>query len=231
LKLVSGCFQNDYGDQLVLKEYLVYKIYNLLTEQSFHVRLLDLSYEDESAKKKSFTQHAFLIEDEKALAKRNNCKILKIEHISRDYTDRQQMILVYMFEYMIGNTDYGFTVNHNTVLIQSTEDSTSKPFVVPYDFDYSGFVNANYAVPADGIEIADVRQRYYMGFMLTMNELNNVTTIFNNKKDDIYPLINNFQLLTEKNRKDIINYLDDFYKTINNSKESKSIFINGARKE
>src|SRR6478672_3131487 len=84
LKLVSGCFQNDYGDQLLLKEYLVYKIYNLLTEKSFHVRLLDLSYEDESAKKKSFTQHAFLIEDEKALAKRNNCKILKIEHISRD---------------------------------------------------------------------------------------------------------------------------------------------------
>ena len=69
LKLVSGCFQNDYGDQLVLKEYLVYKIYNLLTEKSFHVRLLDFSYEDENGKKKPTSQHAFLIEDRKRLPK------------------------------------------------------------------------------------------------------------------------------------------------------------------
>ena len=121
----------------------------------------------------------------------------------------------------------GFTVNHNTVLIQSIVDSTSKPFIVPYDFDYSGFVNADYAVPADGIEIDNVRQRYYMGFLITINELNNVITIFNNQKDKIYSLINNFQLLTERNRKEMINYLNDFYKTINNNREAKNIFING----
>jgi len=230
LKLVSGCFLNDYGDQLVLKEYLIYKIYNLLTEKSFHVRLLDLSLEDENGKRKPSSQHAFLIEDEKALAKRNECKAVSYAQINPGYADRSQMNLVSIFEYMIGNTDYGFTVNHNTILIQSKADSTSKPFIVPYDFDYSGLVNADYAVPAEGIEIDNVRQRYYMGFLITPNELNNVIAIFNNQKDKIYSLINNFQLLTEKNRKDIIYYLDDFYKTINNNREAKNIFVNGSRK-
>ena len=230
LKLVSQCFENSSGDQLLLKEYLVYKMFNLITEKSFRVRLMNLSYEDVTAKKKTYSGHAFLIESEKALAKRNDCKQLKGTTSHSEYTDRKQMTLVAIFQYMIGNTDFGVSANHNIILMQSAKDSTARPIVVPYDFDYAGLVDAYYAVPNEGLPIENVRQRLYRGYYRTQEELNEALAIFNKQKEKIYSLINNFDLLTEKNRKTITDYLDDFYKTINNSNQVKNIFIEQARK-
>lgn len=73
LKLVSGCRNNSVYSQYVLKEFLTYKIYNLLTDKSFRVRLLDLNYVD-TLNKKSFKNYAFLLEDVKEIAKRNDFK-------------------------------------------------------------------------------------------------------------------------------------------------------------
>src|SRR5678809_797783 len=106
LKMVCTCTENSNGDQLLLKEYLVYKIYNLITEKSFRVRLMNLVYEDVSPKKKPYTGHAFLIESDKAMAKRSDCIPLKNTRSHSEYTDRDQMTLVAIFQYMIGNTDF-----------------------------------------------------------------------------------------------------------------------------
>lgn len=231
LKLVSSCNPNNAYDQLLLKEYLIYKMYNLITDKSFHVRLLNLSYEDSREKKKTEVQHAFLIEDVKEMAKRNDCRDLKNLKLNGQSTDRKQFTIFSIFEYMIGNTDWGVSVNHNTTLIALKKDSTARPFVVPFDFDYSGLVDAQYAVPSEGLEIENVRQRWYRGFPRTMEELQEVLVIYNQQKEKIYSLINNFELLTVKNRKAIIDYLDDFYKTINDPRQVKSVFIDNARKE
>ena len=230
LKMVCTCYENSNGDQLLLKEYLVYKIYNLITERSFRVRLLKLSYEDENPKKKPYSGHAFVIESDKGLAKRNDCIELKGTRSHAEYTDRKQMTIVAMFQYMIGNTDFGVSANHNIILIQPAKDSTARPIVVPYDFDYAGIVDAYYAVPNEGLDIENVRQRLYRGYARSEEELNEVIAIFNKKKENIYSLVNGFDLLTEKNRKTIIDYLEDFYKTINNSNLVKTIFIQQARK-
>jgi hypothetical protein len=230
LKMVCTCYENTNGNQLLLKEYLVYKMFNLITDISFRVRLLDLSYEDANSKKKTYPGYAFLIESDKAMAKRNDCKELKGTTSHSEYTDRKQMTIVAIFQYMIGNTDFGVSVNHNTILIRPASDSTARPIVVPYDFDYAGIVDAYYAVPNEGLPIENVRQRLYRGYTRTQEELNDALAIFNKQKEKIYSLVHNFDLLTEKNRKTIIDYLDDFYKTINNSNQVKSIFIEQARK-
>jgi hypothetical protein len=230
LKMVLTCYENSNGDQLLLKEYLVYKIYNLITDRSFRVRLLNLRYEDTNPKKKPYTGHAFLIESDKALAKRNNCAELKNTRSHAEYTDRRQMTIVAIFQYMIGNTDFGVSANHNIILIQPAKDSTARPIVVPYDFDYAGLVDAYYAVPNEGLDIENVRQRLYRGFSRTEAELNEAIAIFNKQKANIYSLVNGFDLLTEKNRKNIIDYLEEFYKTINNSNQVKNLFIERARK-
>lgn len=229
LKLVCACYQNDLFDQNILKEYLCYKIYNMLTEKSFNVRLLNLNYEDVNEKKKTVSEHAFFLEDSKALAKRNNCEEMKDIKLQSEVTDRKQMTMVAVFEYMIGNTDWGVSANHNTVLIQPTNDSASRPYVVPYDFDYSGLVNADYAIPSEGLGIDNVRQRLYRGFPRTLDELNETFAVFNNQKENIYSMIKNFLPLSKKNRDDIIDYLDEFYKTINDSRQVKDIFIDHAR--
>jgi hypothetical protein len=229
LKLVSQCFLNNRGEEYTLREYMVYKIYNLITNKSFRVRLLRLNFQDSSNKKKGITEYAFLLEDIKDVAKRNDCVEWKGENLSTEITNRKQMTLVALFQYMIGNTDWAVSVNHNTKLIYSDKDSMSRPFVVPYDFDYCGLVNAEYAVPDESLDIQNVRQRLYRGFPRTMIELNEAVDIFNQKKEKIYASINNFQLLNPICKKDLIGYLDGFFELIKRPKDVKYFFIDNSR--
>ena len=229
LKLVNSCKSGAFNYQLLLKEYLIYKMYNLLTENSFRVRLLNVTYEDNKGKKKPFTQYAFFVENVDAMAKRNKRKEGNNIKVSSNDIDRAQMTLVDIFEYMIGNTDWSVPNNHNIKLLISKKDSTAKPYAVPYDFDFSGLVNADYAAPDPMMEIENVVERRYRGFPRTMSELQPVLQLYNQRKDKIYALINNFELLESRNKKEIISYLDDFYKTINSPKDVKYTFIENAR--
>lgn len=229
LKLVSACNPSEVYDQYLLKEYMVYKIYNILNEKSFHVRLLNLHYVDSSGKKKTITEHAFLIEGEKELAKRNNCVEWKKPDIPTESTNHDQMTLVSIFEYMIGNTDWSVTVGHNIRLIQSKSDSNSRPFAVPYDFDYSGLVNTDYSVPNEELGTQSVLERVYRGFPRTIDEIDNELELFKQKKDEIYAAINGFNLLTDRSKREMTGYLDSFYDLIKNPSWVKSIFVNGAR--
>jgi hypothetical protein len=229
LKLVSPCRVLWTDEQNLLKEFIVYKIYNLITDKSFRVRLLNLSYQDSSGQKKTIIEHAFLLEDIKEVAKRNDCADWSEKKFGTEATDRRQMTIVAIFEYMIGNTDWSVPVNHNIKLIHSKRDSLSRPYAVPYDFDFSGFVNTNYATPDERLGIENVKQRLYRGFPRAMEELNDVLDVFNKQKTNIYATINNFSLFTKASKKEMISYLDEFFKTINNPSTIKSTFITNAR--
>lgn len=230
LKLVSECQSGDVYGQYLLKEFIVYKLYNLLTDLSFRVRLLNLNLVDSGSKKKTIIEHAFLLEDIKDVAKRNDCKDWKQGKVFAQDADRRQMTMVAIFEYMIGNTDWGVPANHNTRLILSQVDSFRRPFVVPYDFDYSGLVNTDYAVPAEFFPIHSVQERYYMGFPRSPEELNETLDIFRQQKNNMYALIQNFNLLTTRSKKDMIDYLDEFFDDISKAARVKRIFIQGARR-
>lgn len=228
LKLVSQCYTSDIGEKYLLSEFLVYKMYNLLTDKSFRVRLLNLKLTDSSGKKKTDIEYAFLMEDIKNVAKRNNCTYLKAKIDPRN-TDNYQMTMACIFEYMIGNTDFGVSANHNTRLLLSKTDSARRPFMVPYDFDFSGFVNTNYSIPDPNLDIPDVRTRLYRGFAEPQVIVNEVVDVFKKQKDSIYSVINNFNLLSIKSRKELTDYLDDFFKLINNPTRVKYTFIENAR--
>jgi hypothetical protein len=229
LKLVCPCRTSAENEQLLLKEFIVYKMYNLLTDKSFRVRLLKLTYKDSRGKKKPFSQYAFFLENVDAMAKRNHCKEWKNGKIYTENTNREQMTLVAVFQYMIGNTDWAIPNQHNVKLIYSKKDSVARPYVVPYDFDYSGMVNADYAVPDPQLGIETVVERSYRGFPRTTNELQAVFTIFNQQKEKIYAMIKNFGPLSYQNKKEMTYYIDEFYETINNSKKAESVFIDNAR--
>lgn len=229
LKLVSVCQPgSDYIDYL-LTEYLVYKMYNLLTEKSFRVRLLELTYQDSTGKRKDLTYPAFLIEDTKDMAKRNNMIEWKDWSVGTEQTNREQMTLVAIFEYMIGNTDWSVPVRHNIRLIYDKDKQASNPYPVPYDFDYCGIVNASYAVPYEMLNLENIKQRLYRGYPRTMEELTKVLDLFREKKEQLYCLVKNFDKLSMSKKKEIISYLDEFYSIINNSKEVERTFIRGAR--
>ena len=229
LKLVVGCGTRSADEKLVLKEYLVYKIYNQLTEMSFRVRLLRINFTDTREKIKPYTQFGFLIEDVDDMAKRNNCKEVDKPAFHQERTDRQQMTLVSIFQYMIGNTDWAVPPYHNIKLMRPTGDSISFPYTIPYDFDFCGLVNANYAVPHEALEIKSVTERLYRGFSRTIEEIQRTLEIFASKKENIKNLVMNFEWLDQRSKKDVSGYLDDFYEIISNKYQVEREFITNAR--
>ena len=229
LKLVGGCYSGKADEELLLKEYLVYKIYNFISAMSFRVRLLHINYNDSKQKARSYSQYAFLIEDIKDLAARNNCMEEKNKVFGLDGADRQQFNLVCLFQYMIGNTDWSVRQYHNIKLMVPKNDTLARPYVIPYDFDYAGLVNAPYAVPNEGLGITSVTQRLYRGFARTMDELQLNLDIYKKKKEIIMSCLDNFPLLNVKDKRDMTRYLEEFYKTIDNKNSVRSVFIINAR--
>ncbi len=231
LKLVSNCQKGLNFDELLLKEYLVYKIQNFLSNKSFRVRLLHLTFKDSRQRVKPFTQYAFLMEDMSSMAARNNCIELKKTDLVTVGCERAQMTFVNLFQYMIGNTDWSIPRCHNIKLMVPKNDTLAQPFAIPYDFDYCGLVDASYAVPDERFEIPSVRDRLYRGFPRTFNELQAVVDVFNEKKESILYYINHFDLCSTRCRKAMIAYLEQFYETISSRKKIQSIFISNARTE
>jgi hypothetical protein len=229
IKLTCACKKGNYYDQLIFKEYLVNKIYNLITDKSFQVRLAYVTIADDKDKKKPITQYGFFTEDLKEMAKRNQCKALTTVKVSTEGTNRDHMTLVSLFQYMIGNTDWAVPVNHNIRLIVPKADSTANPYAIALDFDASGLVHADYANPDPQLGTETVLERVYRGFPRTMPELEKSLKIFTDKKEKIYSLIKNFTLLNSSNRSEMIDYLDEFYKDISDRKRIQELFIDNAR--
>ncbi len=230
LKLVCGCSSSSDEERLALKEFLVYRIYNLITDMSFRVRLAHITYEDSKGKRKPFTQYGFFIEDVDVLAKRNGCKELNNIAVNTVNTNRELMAIVDLFQYMVGNTDWSVPNLHNTKLIQKKGEPSSAPYVIPYDFDYAGLVTAYYAVPSEILNIEKVTDRLYRGYPRSMEELHIAIGVFNKQKESVYKLIAAFTPLADRYKKEVTDYIDEFYKIINDNKKVQYEFIDNARK-
>jgi hypothetical protein len=232
LKLVNGCSMGSYNDQLVLKEYLVYRMFNILSDMSFRVRLLNLKIEDSKKRKKTLILHSFFIEDLDDVAKRNQCKKWDdSKKATTESTNRSHMTFVSIFQYMVGNTDWSVPVGHNIRLMSPKNDSLARPYAIPYDFDYAGVVDANYAMPDEHLGTQSVRERVYRGFPRNLDEIKIAIKPFNEKKEEIYNLIKNFEPLSSRNRNDMLSYLDGFYSAIKTDNQLKDNFIDNARSQ
>ena len=231
MKLVCGCTSNSYGEQLLLMEYLIYKMYNLVTDMSFRVRLAKMNYEDTRNRIKPYTQYAFLMEDVDDMAKRNYCKEVQNIRFNTEQTNRQQMTIVALFQYMIGNTDWAVPNYHNIKLMRSSKDSITSPYVVPYDFDFAGLVNARYAAPVPELGIESVTERSYRGFPRNMIELQLAFDVFRRQKESMLSLVKTFDLVNKRERDVMYRYIEDFYKIIEDKRVVQNIFIDGARRD
>jgi hypothetical protein len=228
LKLVGSCSLGNTNEEFLLKEYLTYKIYNFLSVMSFRVRLLHVNYQDSKQKIKPYTQYAFLIEDTKDMADRNNCVEIKDKKFATEGTNRHQVTFMTLFQFMIGNTDWAIGNYHNVKLMAPKTDTLAKPYPVPYDFDYAGLVNAPYAVPSENLDIRNVTDRYYMGYPRAMEELQSILEVFKEKKETIFLTINSFPFITDRVKKEMIRFLDQFYDIAESKGSIKSAFIDKA---
>lgn len=218
LKLVMPCGDQDH----IIREYLVYKLYNIITPKSFRARLVKVTFFD-TVKKKETIVNGFLIEEEEQMAKRNKTKLLQVKNIQGESTETETFLKMAVFQYMIGNTDWSVSYLHNIRIIAF--DSLSIPSVVPYDFDHSGIVNAPYALPPEQLELKSTQERRFRGYCITdWKTMDEVIATYQRLKDNIYNVYTANKLLDAKYVKSTIRFLDEFYETINNTKRMRQEF-------
>jgi hypothetical protein len=228
LKIVSHCKNKPkFYQEYTLQEYLLYKIYNLLTDLSFRVRMARITYNDSAGKESPNTKYAFFIERYKHMARRNNAETVNITSIAPEKADFATATLVSVFEYMIGNTDWSIRSSHNMKLVTLGDNPIYFP--VPFDFDQAGMIDAHYARPDELLPIRSVRERLYRGFCKDKDQFNRTFAIFHKHKEEIMALFRNSTILPEKIKKKNLKYLEGFYKIITKPKLVKRYFIDNYR--
>ncbi|MDW7695019.1 hypothetical protein R9C00_29495 [Flammeovirgaceae bacterium SG7u.111] len=216
LKLVTNCKRQNLFEQYILKEYIIYKMYNLLTDMSFRVRLIKMKYIDTGEKLKPSTKYSFVIEDQDQVAERNSALLIKRENIATAQIEPQRLAMLSVFQYMIGNTDWYVPGLHNIKLIKENNHVMQYPTAVPYDFDYTGFVNTIYAKPDKILNISSVRERVFRGVCLDREYYDLAFEDMLSFKSDFYELINNGEGLTAESKTEMTTYLDEFYAILAN---------------
>ena len=231
LKLVTHC-QNRRGvnEQYVLREYMAYRILQTLTDKSFGARLLRITYVNNEKNGNSMTKLGFLIEDADNVGKRLGMEAQKVDALSYATIDGAQTNLVNLFQFLIGNTDYSLIRGpvddnccHNSVPFSDGINTYS----VPYDFDFSGLVDATYASPNPLLKLRSVRVRLYRGRCSNGGHLDNSISHVLAKKDEIYGLLDEISDFNRTSIKSVSRYLDEFFEDINNEKKRDRSLVKG----
>ena len=227
IKLVSHCRDRDDDEQNILEEYLVYRTFNLLTDESFRVRLARVTYADGEDDDDPVVRYAFFIEEAEAMAERLGAQFLEIQQAGARSFGAEEAVRVSVFQYMVGNTDWSMVRFHNAEVLQNAE-GVYVP--VPYDFDWTGFVSAQYARPDERLRIRNVRQRIYRGFCRPDFDFSTVYAQFLEIRADLEALYTGQEGLEEGNGRDAVEYLNDFYEDIESPRRARNRLTRDCRR-
>lgn len=219
LKLVTHCKNSPGFQQYVLLEYSAYKMYNLLTPHSFDVRLANVDYRDETGRP-IISRIGYFLEDLKDLAKRNGLKeshapnLIPMADLSPPDAARYAL-----FQDMIANHDWsmragpaGKSCCHNAELMGPLAPGAT--VVVPYDFDFSGFVDTPYATPPDQLHISSVRERVYRGYCAHNADALAVARQMREERSQMMAAITSTPGIDPQRAAKAIGYLDEFFADI-----------------
>ncbi len=230
IKLVTDCQSSKSRyQQILLKEYLSYKILNLLSDRSFSARLLRVTYVDSANKGKSRESYAFFIEHKEHIGERLGLELIKIPRTKYSALDLAHSNFVNVYEYFIANTDFSLIAGpadsdccHNAVLYQKE----TEPFIsIPYDFDHAGLVDAPYASPNPKFKIKSVRSRVYRGRCNNNAHLQPNFDRFLAKRGEITDLVKTLEGFDERSIKGTMKLIDNFYDDITTPKNVQKRFI------
>ena len=224
LKVVTHCKDSLRYQQSVLREYLAYRMLNSVTDRSFRVRLMQVTYVDSDGRRSRMVRTAFLIEHENRLADRMGMQRLNSFPEGVGALQADHLNLTSVFQYLLGNTDFSPILGSNNECCHNYAlfGTGSAPLVaIPYDFDMSGFVYTPYARPDEGLGIDNVRQRLYQGFCVNNRYVEASVSEFLQARDTLYALVADQQDLELNVRQNLASYMDEFYETIGDSQGVK----------
>jgi len=224
IKIVTHCKGSQAYNEYVLKEYLCYKIYNLITPVSFRVRLVRMTYVDTGRKNKPTEGWAFMIEPQEMLAKRLEAVEVQRDDLSTSLLRPWEMDILAVFQYMIGNVDYSIYGGQNIKFLGLPGFGSAGYSPVPYDFDYTGFVDTYYAIPSEFTGINSVRDRYYLGPCREEGAYEAAIEHINRLREEIFRLVEDFEYLDQKHKLKVLDYLEEYFESSERPKSLISSF-------
>lgn len=221
IKLVTHCTDDRLdGRDNVLREYLVYRMYNQLTSASYRVQLVKIQYIDTEGRVNPVRRYGFLIEDTDEMAARlggEECETCM--NPAPATVDLASENLHALFQYFIGNTDYSLPMVRNLKLVSRP----GQPLIpVGYDFDFSGMVNAPYAVPSVHMGQLTVQHRIFLGLPAPDDVIGKNIALFRQKRPALLQTIRSFRLLNRESKDEMIAYLEQFFLHIDQLERSST---------
>jgi len=211
VKLVSHCKDEELYDTYIMREYIIYKLYNLVTDFSFRARLLNINYYDSVSDSLYANKLGFIIEPVNTLEDRFGVDEIEDIEIRPESIEMELLMKLAVFQYMIANSDWFIDTMHN-LKIFGDEDKLENLIAVPYDFDYTGWVNTYYAYPREDLGLEDIRDRAFYGPTRTEDEYRAILDYYLELEDKIIDTIKDFQYLKGHERNDLVRYVRSFYR-------------------
>ncbi|NRB63811.1 MAG: hypothetical protein HRU40_12435 [Saprospiraceae bacterium] len=212
-KLVTHCSNAKFtGNSNLIKEYLVYKLYNQISDSSYRVQLLKINYVDTISGKK-LIRFGFILEPNHQLEERIQASKFKdFYNMSSDSYDLVNENRQALFQYMIGNEDWNSKTSHNVKIMKPNRGEGA--FLVPYDFDFSGLVATDYARPQFELGLKSITDRYFLGYAVGDEILNENISFFISIKGQLLDVVDKCIHLQKHNKKLIKTYINNFYNSL-----------------
>jgi hypothetical protein len=221
LKLVLPCGDTDEYQEKLFTEELIYRLYQAIDSLSLRTKPVNIIIKDRG--KIKYRLRGFMVEEEKEYCKRTGTNMVGRGIVSDQALHRESYLKMCFFQYMILNTDWAVTNQHNLEIIFVPGEQ--RPRAIPYDFDYAGMVDQEYAVPFESFPIEDVREPLFRGKDITEQEVELMRIYFNEKKDELIKITIDYPHLNDRNKKHVLNDIKRFYKTLETKKHWKKRFL------
>ena len=210
-KLVTHCISSDEYEQNLLLEYAIYRSWRLVTPYGFAARLVRVTYEDSAGRVRPMTRYGIVTEDPERLAQRLGATILTQSDVRISRLDRPATSLLGVFQYLIGNTDWAVPMRHNVELLRMADSAL---VAVPYDFDWSGIVDARYARPNPIVHTRFVTERVFRGVCQFQDDMVPTLERFEALRDSITGVYRSVPGLQPRVLEKALRYIDGFYTAI-----------------
>jgi hypothetical protein len=224
LKMVTPCARGKKEQGWLAQEYGIYTAFNFVTDYSYRVRRLEVSFRDIGSSRWERQLPAFFIEATGELAERVGMASLRPPEIAAAQFDGESLTNNVLFQFLIANTDFsikrgprGEGCCHNGRVV-APAGQQGDYVIVPYDFDQAGVINADYALPDERLRIRYVTSRLYRGFCWQNDMLPAAISRFNDHREVITSALAP-DGISNNRRKRAIRFVDRFYDIINDPEE------------
>ena len=234
VKMVTQCKSGTRGRDWLSQEFGIYRAYNAISDYSYRVRPLEVTFRDIESKRWQRVQKVFLIEPIGQAASRLQRDAIRPSQIKAEQFSVVETAHNMLFQYLIGNTDFavkrgpsGEKCCHNGRVL-AEPDRNDEWVVLPFDFDQAGVSNTNYAWPDERLPISRVSTRLYRGFCWHNAELLQSIALFKEHRSDITDALLPPELSTSRNKR-ALRFIDRFYDIVDDPQGLKREILSKCR--